>query len=258
MPASAADRALKRILSRDNQARHVAIIMDGNGRWAKKRGLPRTAGHKEGVKAVKRIVEAAVEAHVEALTLYAFSVENWRRPRIEVAAIMHLLYETTKREMREMVEKNIRLTAAGDLDGLSPRRRQILLKAIEKTKNNTGLTLNLALNYSGRAEILEAVRKIAAEVSRRKLALEDIDETMFAGYLQTDGLPDPDLLIRTSGEYRLSNFLLWQTSYTELYITDTFWPDFDRAHFFAALEDYQKRERRFGRVLDREGRPRKS
>ena len=251
MPISPADRLLKRILGRGNLPRHVAIIMDGNGRWAKKRGLPRPAGHREGVKAVKRVVEAAVEARIKALTLYAFSVENWSRPRVEVAAIMHLLYETTKRETREMVENNIRLTASGDLDGLSPRRRKILLEAIKKTRNNTGLTLNLALNYSGRAEILEAVRKIASDVSRRRLALKDITETIFARYLQTDGLPDPDLLIRTSGEYRLSNFLLWQTSYTELYITETLWPDFGRSDFFAALDDYQKRERRFGRVPEK-------
>jgi undecaprenyl diphosphate synthase len=249
MAVSATDRLLKRILKRGNLPRHVAIIMDGNGRWAKKRGLPRTAGHKEGVKAVKRIVEAAIEARIEALTLYAFSVENWRRPRLEVAAIMHLLYETTKREMREMVENNIRLTASGDLDGLSARRRHILLKAIDKTKNNTGLVLNLALNYSGRAEILQAVKRIASDVSARRLLISDIDEARFAGYLQTNGLPDPDLLIRTSGEYRLSNFLLWQTSYTELYITDTLWPDFSRADFFTALDDYQRRERRFGRVV---------
>jgi len=255
MPGSAADRLLERILARGNLPQHVAIIMDGNGRWARKRGLPRTAGHREGVKAVKRIVQAAVEAHIKTLTLYAFSVENWRRPRVEVAAIMHLLYETTKREMREMVEKNIRLTASGDLDGLSPRRREILLEAMERTKSNTGLVLNLALNYSGRAEILQAVRRIAADVSSQKLAIDDITEATFAGYLQTNGLPDPDLLIRTSGEYRLSNFLLWQTSYTELYITDTLWPDFDREDLFTALEDYQKRERRFGRVIEPAAQP---
>lgn len=249
MAASAADRMLQRILARDNLPAHVAIIMDGNGRWAGKRGEPRTAGHREGVKAVKRTVEAAVEVGVKALTMYAFSTENWRRPRIEVAAIMHLLYETTKREMREMFENNIRLTASGDVDGLSIRQRTILRKAMAMTKNNSGLVLNLALNYSGRAEILQAVKRIAADVSGKKIKLADITEATFAGYLQTNGLPDPDLLIRTSGEYRLSNFLLWQTSYTELYITDTLWPDFSRADFFTALEDYQKRERRFGAVL---------
>ncbi|MFC1476069.1 isoprenyl transferase [Candidatus Zixiibacteriota bacterium] len=248
MAASAVDRLLKRILTRDNLPTHVAIIMDGNGRWARKRGKPRTAGHREGVKAVKRTVTAAVEAQIKALTLYAFSTENWRRPRVEVAAIMHLLYETTKREMREMLENNIRLTASGDLDGLSSRQRMILLKAMEMTRDNTGLVLNLALNYSGRAEILQAVKRIASDVARKNLALKNLDEATFAGYLQTDGLPDPDLLIRTSGEYRLSNFLLWQTSYTELYITDTLWPDFTREDFFRALDEYQKRERRFGRV----------
>jgi len=248
MTASAADRLLVRIKARDNLPVHVAIIMDGNGRWAARRGQPRTAGHREGVKAVKRTVEAAVEAGIKALTLYAFSTENWRRPRMEVAAIMHLLYETTKREMREMLENNIRLTASGDVDGLSLRQRTILRKAIAMTKHNTGLTLNLALNYSGRAEILQAVKKIADKVARSELSLEEITETTFAGYLQTNGLPDPDLLIRTSGEYRLSNFLLWQTSYTELYITDTLWPDFGRADFFAAVDDYQQRERRFGSV----------
>ncbi len=248
MAASAADQMLQRIKARDNLPAHVAIIMDGNGRWAGKRGRPRTAGHREGVKAVKRTVEAAIEVGVRALTLYAFSTENWRRPRIEVAAIMHLLYETTKREMREMFENNICLTASGDLDGLSLRQRTILRKAMAMTKDNSGLVLNLALNYSGRAEILQAVKRIAADVAGRKMKLDDITETTFAGYLQTNGLPDPDLLIRTSGEYRLSNFLLWQTSYTELYITDTLWPDFGRAEFFAALEDYQKRERRFGAV----------
>ncbi len=248
MPAGSADRLLQRVLRRGNLPRHVAIIMDGNGRWAKRRGKPRTAGHREGVKAVKRTVTAAIEAGINALTLYAFSTENWRRPRVEVAAIMHLLYETTKREMREMRENNIRLTASGDLNGLSPRRRKILQEAMDLTRDNTGLILNLALNYSGRSEIIHAVKEIASLVSRRKMALKDITEETFAQHLQTDGLPDPDLLIRTSGEYRLSNFLLWQTSYTELYITETLWPDFDREDFFAALEEYQNRERRFGRV----------
>ncbi len=251
MSDGSADQLLQRVLKRGNLPRHVAIIMDGNGRWAKRRGKPRTAGHHEGVKAVKRTVMAAIEAKIEALTMYAFSTENWRRPRVEVAAIMHLLYETTKREMRDLLENNIRLTASGDLDGLSPRRRKILREAMELTRENTGLILNLALNYSGRSEIIHAVKEIASLVSRRKMALKDITEEAFARHLQTNGLPDPDLLIRTSGEYRLSNFLLWQTSYTELYITDTLWPDFDRADFFAALEDYQKRERRFGRVLSK-------
>jgi undecaprenyl diphosphate synthase len=245
---TAKDDLLRRVNAGPSPPRHVAIIMDGNGRWAKRKGLPRTAGHKAGVAAVKRIVTAAAEAHVKALTLFAFSVENWGRPKREISAIMRLLYETTRRELREMNENNVRLIATGDIDGLPPTRRRALLEAIKKTRDNTGITLNLALNYSGRAEILHAVRQIAEKVRSKHLRISDIDEITFAAHLQTNGLPDPDLLIRTSGERRLSNFLLWQTSYTELYITDTLWPDFDRDDFFRAILDYQSRERRFGRV----------
>lgn len=239
---------LRRVLAGPPVPRHIAIIMDGNGRWAERQGLPRTAGHKAGVAAVKRVVTAASEAHVQALTLFAFSVENWRRPKREITAIMRLLYETTKKELREMGDKNVRLIATGDIDGLSPTRRRALREAIQKTSRNTGITLNLALNYGGRAEILHAVRRIAEDVQAKRLSIDDIDETAFAARLQTNGLPDPDLLIRTSGERRLSNFLLWQTSYTELYITDTLWPDFDKDDFYRAILDYQSRERRFGRV----------
>ena len=231
--------------------RHVAIIMDGNGRWARRRGLPRTAGHKAGVQAVKRVVEAAGEIGIGALTLYAFSVENWGRPKREISAIMRLLYETTKREVRELDEKNVRLIATGDIAGLPPTRRQVLEDAIAQTHDNTGIVLNLALNYSGRTEILNAVRQIAEKVRRGDLTADAIDEQTFAAHLQTNGLPDPDLLIRTSGEKRLSNFLLWQTSYTELYVTDTLWPDFDRDDFFEAILDFQSRERRFGKVSKR-------
>lgn len=240
--------SLARILAGPALPRHVAIIMDGNGRWAKRRGLPRTAGHRAGVAAVKRVVTAAAEAHIEALTLFTFSVDNWGRPKRETSAIMRLLYETTKKELREMAEKNVRLIATGDIDGLPPTRRRALKEAIEKTRGNTGIVLNLALNYSGRAEILIAVRRIAEAVLSRKLSLDDIDEPTFVAHLQTNGLPDPDLLIRTSGEHRLSNFLLWQTSYTELYITDTLWPDFGKEDFYRAILDYQSRERRFGRI----------
>ena len=239
---------LGRILAGPPPPRHVAIIMDGNGRWAERRGLPRTAGHRAGVAAVKRVVTAAAEVHIEALTLFTFSVDNWGRPKREISAIMRLLYETTKNELREMADKNVRLIATGDIDGLSLTRRRALKEAIQKTRNNTGIVLNLALNYSGRAEILNAVRHIAAAVSAHKLNVDDIDESTFVAHLQTNGLPDPDLLIRTSGERRLSNFLLWQTSYTELYITDTLWPDFGEEDFFRAVLDYQSRERRFGRV----------
>lgn len=239
---------LSKILAGPPPPRHVAIIMDGNGRWAERRGLPRTAGHRAGVAAVKRVVTAAAEARIEALTLFTFSVDNWGRPKREISAIMRLLYETTKNELREMADKNVRLIATGDIDGLSPTRRRALKDAIQKTRNNTGLILNLALNYSGRAEILHAVRRIAEAVLAHKLRVDDINEPTFVAHLQTNGLPDPDLLIRTSGERRLSNFLLWQTSYTELYITDTLWPDFGKDDFFRAVLDYQARERRFGRI----------
>lgn len=228
--------------------RHVAIIMDGNGRWAQRRGLPRSVGHRAGVAAVKRVVMAADEANIEALTLFAFSVENWGRPKREISAIMRLLYETTKKELREIAENNVRIITTGDIDGLPDTKREAVLDAIARTRNNTGLVLNLALNYGGRTEILQAVRQIAAKVQTGKLKLEDIDESVFKLHLQTNGLPDPDLLIRTSGEYRLSNFLLWQTSYTELYVTDTLWPDFTRDDFYRAVLDFQARERRFGRV----------
>ena len=222
--------------------------MDGNGRWAQRRGLPRSAGHRAGVAAVKRVVMAAVDAKIDAVTLFAFSVENWGRPKREISAIMRLLYETTKKELREIAENNVRIITTGDIDGLPQSKREAVLDAIERTKNNTGLVLNLALNYGGRTEILHAVRRIAEKVQEGKIKPADIDEGFFKLHLQTNGLPDPDLLIRTSGEYRLSNFLLWQTSYTELYITDTLWPDFTREDFYQAVIDFQGRERRFGRV----------
>jgi len=239
---------LAQILDGPPPPRHVAIIMDGNGRWAKKRGLPRTAGHKAGVEAVKRIVKAAAPAKVEALTLYAFSVENWGRPKNEISAIMRLLYEATRRELQELIDNNVHLIATGDIEGLPASRRCALEDAIEKTRDNTGITLNLALNYSGRAEIISAVRQIVSKAQNDKIDIGDIDEAFFAAHLQTNGLPDPDLLIRTSGERRLSNFLLWQTSYTELYITETLWPDFNGDDFYRAILDYQARERRFGRI----------
>jgi undecaprenyl diphosphate synthase len=210
--------------------------------------MPRSAGHRAGVAAVKRVVMAADEAGIGALTLFAFSVENWGRPKREISAIMRLLYETTKRELREIAKKNVRIITTGDIDGLPVTRREAVQEAIEDTKSNTGLVLNLALNYGGRTEIISAVRQIAAKVRSGDLDPGQIDEAVFTSHLQTNGLPDPDLLIRTSGERRLSNFLLWQTSYTELYITDTLWPDFSREDFFSAVIDYQARERRFGRV----------
>ena len=193
------------ILKKGNLPRHIAIIMDGNGRWARKRGLPRIAGHRAGVKTVKRIVEAAGELKLSFLTLFTFSTDNWQRPKEEVSAIMNLLYETTKRELIELEKNNVKLIATGIIDELSPKRREILKKAIERTKRNTGLVLNLALNYSGRSEILNAVKKISRDVSAGLVTSEEIDEDLFSSYLYSKGLPDPDFLIRTSGEMRISN-----------------------------------------------------
>jgi undecaprenyl diphosphate synthase len=236
------------ILKKGNLPAHIAIIMDGNGRWARKRGLPRTAGHRAGVKAVKKVVKAAGELGIRVLTLFTFSQENWKRPKSEVSAIMKLLYETTKREINELDENNVKLITTGRIEELPSKRRQILQEAMMQTRDNTGLVLNLALNYGGRTEILDAVKRIAADVRENKLDPSELDEERFSGYLYTNGLPDPDLLIRTSGEMRISNFLLWQTSYTELYITDVLWPNFAAEDFYEAIWDYQNRERRFGKV----------
>jgi len=238
----------EKILKKGNLPRHIAIIMDGNGRWAKRRGLPRIAGHKAGVKTVKRIVEAAGELKLSILTLFTFSTENWQRPREEVSAIMNLLYETTKRELNELEKNNVKLITTGKIEELSLRRKEILEKAIQRTKDNTGLVLNLALNYSGRSEILDAVKKISLDISSGIIKPEGMDEKLFSSYLYTKELPDPDLLIRTSGEMRLSNFMLWQTSYTELYVTEVLWPDFSVNDFYQAIWAYQNRQRRFGKI----------
>jgi undecaprenyl diphosphate synthase len=236
------------IISKGKMPVHVAIIMDGNGRWAQKRGLPRTAGHRAGVKTVKRIVRVAGDIGLKYLTLFTFSTENWNRPKSEVSALMKLLGDTTRRELAELLENNVRLIATGDIDRLPDERREILLDAIKRTTANTGLVLNLALNYSGRNEIILAVRKIAGEVAAGRLQPDQIDEALFATHLQTTGLPEPDLLIRTSGEMRISNFLLWQTAYTELYVTDILWPDFSQDDFLTAILDFEGRERRFGKI----------
>ncbi len=226
--------------------RHVAIIMDGNGRWANERGLPRHAGHEEGVKAVKRVVRVASSLGVELLTLFTFSIENWKRPKDEVEALMSLLSRSTLEETGELIRSNVRLTVTGRLNEIPLIRRKVLEDAIRRTAKNDGLTLNLALSYSGRVEILDAVKQISEDVKAGKLNSDSISEETFSGYLYTADLPDPDLLIRTSGERRLSNFLLWQTSYTELYLTDIFWPDFGENEFLDAISDFQKRDRRFG------------
>lgn len=226
--------------------RHVAVIMDGNGRWAKARGLPRVKGHQKGVEAVRTIVRASRELGIGWLTLYAFSEENWTRPQAEVETLMDLLRRFVRSELEEMLENGIRLQAIGRLHKLPGPTLQALKEAMAETARNGDMVLTLALSYGGRQEILDAVRKIAARVSAGDLRAEEISQEHMAAALYAPSMPDPDLLIRTSGELRLSNFLLWQTAYTELYITPTLWPDFGRTEYLEALRDYGKRERRFG------------
>ncbi len=228
--------------------KHVAIIMDGNGRWAGKRGLPRKKGHIAGVKSVREVVEIAGEIGIDFITLYTFSIENWKRPKDEVASLMELLSKTTLEELDDLMKNNVRLIATGRVDELPLLRRKVLKSAIRRTSKNTGLTLNLALNYGGRTEILDAVKALSKDVKKGNLNPNKIDENTISSYLYTADLPDPDLLIRTSGEMRLSNFLIWQTSYTEIYITDTLWPDFGKMDFLKAVRDYIGRDRRFGKV----------
>ena len=221
---------------------HIAIIMDGNGRWAESRGLTRSDGHKAGADNISRIADAARELGIKYLTLYAFSTENWKRPPAEVAFLMGLIPEVTGKQLPEMMKNNVRLRTIGRTNDLPLPARKSLLKCIEETKNNTGLTINIALSYGGRAEITDAVNKILAE----KKPGEKIDEKEFAKYLYAPDIPDPDLLIRTSGELRLSTFLLWQLSYSEIYVTDTHWPDFDKEALQTAINSFGSRKRRFG------------
>ncbi len=232
----------------DRIPEHVAIIMDGNGRWAHARGLERRDGHEAGVEAVKRVVRVASELGVKYLTLYTFSRENWNRPKAEVEALMSLLSRSTLQETDELVRNNVRLVVTGRFEDIPFIRRKVLQEAIRRTSGNDGLTLNLALSYGGRVEILDAVKAFCRDVVSGKVEADALDEEQFAGYLYTAGMPDPDLLIRTSGELRLSNFLLWQTSYTELYMTDILWPDFGEDEFLDGVEDYLGRERRFGKI----------
>ncbi len=228
--------------------RHVAIIMDGNGRWARRRGLPRVMGHKRGVESVKKVVEAARQMGIEVLTLYAFSTENWNRPAAEVSALMELLATFLRREAPNMMANDIRLRTIGQTERLPETPRRVLADVMAQTADNRGMVLNLALSYGSRDEIVRAARRFAADCAAGRRRPGELDETLFAGYLDTAGLPDPDLVIRTSGECRLSNFLLWQLSYAELYITDIPWPEFREAEFQAAIADFQGRQRRFGRT----------
>ncbi|MFV0336707.1 MAG: isoprenyl transferase [Chthoniobacterales bacterium] len=231
-----------------NIPRHVAIIMDGNGRWAQKRGLPRLHGHEAGAKSIGRCLKGCRKAGVSYLTLYAFSAENWKRPAAEVKGLMALLERFLKEQRTEMLKNNIRLRTIGRISQL-PENCQKLLRELEaESKNNTSFTVILALSYGGRDEMIDAVRAIADEVKSGQMNADEIDEAVFSSHLYTAGIPDPDLLIRTSGEMRLSNFLLWQLSYTELYITPTLWPDFDEGEFLKAIEQYGKRSRRYGAI----------
>ncbi len=239
------EAALKReITSGGEIPRHIAFIMDGNGRWAHKRGLPRIAGHRQGVKTVRRMVETGPEIGVEVMTFYTFSSENWRRPRIEVTALMELLLDSINREIEDLKRNDVSLRVIGDLSALPTGPRKAMEQAIIETRDNKGLKLVLAISYSGRSEIIKAVRRII------DAGVDDIDEASFVNYLDTTGLPDPDLLIRTSGEFRLSNFLLYQIAYSEIVVTERLWPDFSKSDLYECILYYQQRERRFGKTSE--------
>jgi undecaprenyl diphosphate synthase len=241
---------LKDSINKEKLPRHIAIIMDGNGRWAQKRGNQRIFGHKNAIAAVRDTVEAAAELGINYLTLYAFSTENWKRPKVEIDALMSLLVSTIHGETKTLIDNNIRLLTIGNTESLPKGVQEQLQKAIDVTAPNTGLHLYLALSYGSRWEILQAVKKMVSDARTNKLDPDTLDQKTFENYLDTSGIPDPELLIRTSGEYRISNFLLWQIAYTELYFTPTLWPDFRRDHLYEAILSYQCRERRFGKTAD--------
>lgn len=244
---SSNDKAvIDEIKSQGKLPKHIAVIMDGNGRWANEQGFTRTKGHLEGIESVRDIVKASVQLELKHLTLYAFSIENWKRPASEVSILMKLLETYLKKEFKEINENNIRLNAIGRLNSLPTSVNKLLRKITNHTKNNSGLTLTLALSYSGRWDIVRAVQMLSLDVRRGKLSPEDISDELFSKYLQTSNMPDPDLLIRTSGEMRLSNFMLWEMAYSEIYISEKYWPSFRRDDFFQAILNFQRRERRFG------------
>ena len=230
--------------------KHVAIIMDGNGRWAKRQGKPRVYGHKKGADAVRRIVEASAELGIKYLTLFTFSKENWNRSESEINSLMNLLLTTINSETKTLIKNNIRLLAIGDLENLPKNTYKKLMDAIDVTKGNNGMTLVLALSYGSRWEIVKSVKQICSDIIEKKISVEDIDDSLFSSYLLTSDFPDPELVIRTSGENRISNFLLWQIAYSELYFTDKFWPDFHKEDFYEAISNYQNRERRFGKTSE--------
>ena len=237
---------MTQLIDKENLPKHIAITMDGNGRWAKEKGKMRVFGHNHGVKAVKDTVEGAVEYGIKFLTLFAFSTENWNRPRQEVNALMTLLISTINKETKTLMENNVKLTSIGDISKLPEKCQKELSEAIEITKNNKRMTLTLALSYSGKWEIINAVK----EIIKNKIDAESITENIFEQYLSTKNVPEPELLIRTSGEHRISNFMLWQIAYSELYFTDKMWPDFRRTDLKEAIINYQKRDRRFGRTAN--------
>jgi undecaprenyl diphosphate synthase len=239
---------LPRDLDKNRLPQHVAVIMDGNGRWAKSRGLPRIMGHQRGVDALKDLLRCCRDWGIPALTAYAFSTENWGRPLEEVEFLMTLFERVLRRELEEMMQENVKIRFIGNLSALPESLRQEIYKSQEKTSGNSGIQFTVATNYGGRQEILQACQAIARQVQQGLVSPEAIDESLFEKYLYTAGIPNPDLLIRSSGEMRISNFLLWQMAYAEIYVTDTLWPDFDRVQFHQALQDYQGRHRRFGKL----------
>jgi len=241
---------LKEKINTNKLPKHLAIIMDGNGRWAKQKGMLRAFGHENGTKSVRKTVEATAELGIENLTLYAFSTENWNRPKLEVQTLMKLLVSALKKEIKTLQKNNIKLAAIGNLEDLPKKAHRELLEVIDKTKTNNRMTLTLALSYGSREEILNTVKKIAIKVKNNIISPESIDESVINEHLYTQNLPDVDLLIRTSGEQRISNFLLWQIAYAELYFTETLWPDFTKQNLYEAIIEYQKRERRFGKTSE--------
>jgi undecaprenyl diphosphate synthase len=243
--------SLKENIDFNNLPLHIAVIMDGNGRWAKSKGAARIFGHKNAIQSVKDITEGCGELGIKYLTLYAFSTENWGRPQEEVNGLMELLVNTLKKEINTLHENQVKLATIGDISHLPKACQDNLQEAKEATKNNSGMTMVLALSYSGRWEITKAIKTLVKDIKEGKVNADQISENLFSNYLETAGIPDPELLIRTSGEMRVSNFLLWQIAYTELYVTKTFWPDFRKEDLYEAICAYQKRERRFGKVLER-------
>jgi len=242
--------SLKEQINKEKLPNHIAIIMDGNGRWAKQQGLLRAIGHENGTKSVRQTVEASAELGIKNLTLYAFSTENWNRPKLEVQTLMKLLVKSLKKEMKTLQDNSIKLCAIGCLDDLPKKAHRELLDVIDKTKNNTNMTLTLALSYGSREEIVNVIKELSVKVKNNIISAESIDESIINKHLYTQNLPDVDLLIRTSGEQRISNFLLWQIAYAELYFTDILWPDFKKEDLYEALINYQNRERRFGKTSE--------